>query len=365
MQLPGITINANSKIVVARLLHAPGEVLVRRGQQVEALQEVARAELPSRYQVINVAHQLARPKLDMDQVMLKAEGDSVEADEVIAVSKGGLLPFLQRAVRAPAAGYIAAIGPGWVLLETEHATSNLEAFINGAVSRVFPNRGVVIESRGAMITAACGFGGETYGPLKRLVGRNFESLQAEAIDESMKESILLGGQSVDETVLRAAEQAQVRGIIVGSIDAALMDLPVKVRVVATEGFGQIPMSPYTFGILATLSSRSVSIRGSTPALLPPIASGRQAESPVILATSPRSGSQTDYSAPPKEPAEQEIGVGSRVRVTRGSLLGASGKIDSIPSEPKATEVGLVVPGAYVTLGNTKHYIPWANLEQVN
>jgi hypothetical protein len=344
----------------------PGEVLIQRGQRVEPLQVIARAELTRRYRVIDVARQLAQSRVDMSEVLLKTEGSSVEANEPIATSQGGL-PFLRRVARAPAAGQIAAIGPGWVLLETERTIIELQAFVNGVVSKIIPNRGAVIEASGAIITASCGVGGEAYGPLKRLVNGPFEALQAEAIDESLKKCILLGGRSLDEEVLRTAEAAQVRGIIVGSIDAALirLDPTPKVRVVATEGFGDVPMSPYTFGILGTLAGNEVSIRGNTPTLFPASGGGDNEAPPIILATSSRASSRTTGATSADEQAGPAVEVGSRVRVTRGRLLGASGTIDSIPSEPQATESGVVAPGAQVMIDDALHYVPWANLEQVN
>ncbi|HEX9925993.1 MAG TPA: hypothetical protein VGD99_25275 [Anaerolineae bacterium] len=362
LQLPPRTINNNNgRIVVTRLLPVPGEVLVQRGERVEALQAIARTELASRYQVIDIAHGLGLASVDMDEVFLKKQGDAVEATEVIAVKKGGL-PMFWRRVRSPAAGHIAATGPGWVLLETGRSTTELQAFINGIVVKVIPDWGVVVEGSGPMIMAACGFGGEAYGPLKRLVNANFETVQAGALDERVDNSIILGGRTVDETILRAAEAAHVRGIVVGSIDAALMKLdpPVKVRVVATEGFGETPMSPYTFGVLATLTEKEVSIRGSTPILFPSGRHSFKTEPPLILASARRVGQNPLV----ESAAGQEIKAGSRVRVTQGPLLGANGTIASIPPEPKLTEAGLVAAGAYVTINNSPHFIPWANLEHV-
>jgi hypothetical protein len=362
MQLSSVTINSENRIVVKRTLPIDGEILVQRGQRVEALDIVARTELPYRYRVIDVARRLAQAKVDMSQVMLKGIGDSVEANEAIARIKGSL-PFLQRTARAPAAGHIAAIGAGWVLLETERNEIEVQAFINGIVSKIVPHREVTIEASGAIIEAACGFGGEAYGRLNRLAASPFESITADALSESVEQAIIVAGRSVDETVLRRAEALQVRGIIVGSIDAALLELdpPVKVRVVATEGFGDLPMSPYTFGTLTALSGREVSIRGQTPILT---AAHRETEvpPPLILAT-------TSYSSRLSETADKQeardVKVGSRVRIIRGKLLGATGHIDSLPSEPQPIESGIVAPGAYVTIDNQVRYIPWANLEQVN
>ena len=363
MQLPERRISAHGKVSIQRVLPMLGEVLVQRGQQVEALTIVARAHAPHRYRLINVARQLAQPQVDMEQVMLKAEGDEVKAHEVIARAQGGL-SFLQRAARAPVAGRIAAIGPGWALLETEDILVELPAFINGIIARIIPNRGVIIEASGAVIEAACGFGGETYGPLKRLVNTPFETLAAETIDENLKNMIILVGRSLDEETLRQAEAAQVRGVIVGSIDAALLNLepPVKVRVVATEGFGDISMSPYTFGLLGTLDGKEVSIRGHTPLLSASTGQAQDDSQPIILSTSNKASALAAVSA--EKGSKPGLAVGSRVRVTAGQFLGASGVIAALPPKPQASASGLLAPGAIVNLGQASPYIPLANLEQV-
>jgi hypothetical protein len=363
MQLPERKINVQSKVTVRRMLPISGEILVQRGQTVEALDVVAQAQMPHRYHMIDVARQLAQPNVEMSEVMTKSEGDSVEANEVIAQASGGL-PFLQRKVRAPVAGYIAATGPGWVLLESEHTQVELLAFINGQVSGIVPDRGVVLEASGVMIEAACGFGGEAYGTLKRLVNDSFETISAAAIDASLKNSIILAGRSVDEEILRQAEAEEVQGIIVGSIDASLLKLdpPVKVKVVATEGFGDMPMSSYTFGILGRLGGREVSIRGQTPNVS--LSPNRDVDDSrhVILATSGKASSLAARSA--EKEVKHQLEVGSRVRITRGRFLGASGTIKALPAQPQPTEAGLLAPGAIITLPDASPFIPLVNLEQI-
>jgi hypothetical protein len=360
MRLPGRIINAETRIAVTRTLPTAGEVLAHPGLRVEALDIIARAEIPHRYQVVDVGRQLANPRVDMSEVMLKSVGESVEANEIIATAPGNL-PLLKRSARAQAAGTITAIGPGWVLIETERTVVEVPAFINGIVAKVTPQQSIVIETKGALIEAAVGFGGEAYGRLQRLVDSPAASLTADMLHENVQHTILIGGRSVDETVLRQAEAMQVRGIIVGSIDAALLKLgpPVKVRVVATEGFGNGPMAPYTFALLNKLIGREVSIRGQTP-LLKSNGQSSEADQPVILAT-------TAYSSTFSKPIEEEspdIKIGSHVRVTRGRLLGATGHIDSLPTDPQPTESGIIAPGASVTIDQQLHFIPWANLEQI-
>lgn len=364
MQTTERTINSDTRLTVRRLLPVNGEVLVQRGARVTPLDIVARAELAHRYQVINVARLLAQPNVEMSEVMRKAEGDPVEANEAIAVASGGL-PFFQRAARATAKGHIAKIGPGWVLLETERHVIEVPAFVNGIVASIIPNRGVVIEGSGAVIEAACGLGGEAYGRLRRLVNSPYEVIEGDSLDETVEQAILVGGRTVDEELLWHAEEMKVRGIIVGSIDASLLKLePLpKVRVVATEGFGSIPMSPYTFGLLNAIIGREISIRGQTRSLAAPILREIEQDTAVILASTGVSSMAT-LNQLPARPASTELKVGDRVCVTRGRYFGANGQVNAIPQEPLTNGVGLKTSGAHVTIEGTSHYIPWANLEKV-
>jgi len=350
------------------MLPAPGEVLVRPGQRVQGLDVVAQTQIPSRYRVINVARQLGQPQLDMSQLVQVEIGDFVNVGAVIATLKGKV-PLFQRSVRAPAEGYIAQIGPGWVLLETEQTTVEIQAFIDGTVSRIFEDWGVLIEATGTKIEAACGFGGEAYGRLKRRVDSPYEALEADAIDESVGESIVLGGRTISEEALRQAEAWKARGIIVGSIQASLLNLepPVKVRVVATEGFGDLPMAAHTFGLLTSLGQRRLSIRGQSPHLVTPSKKIWADETPLILAPrEPQRQRSSNYSPAQIPPQRQtEATIGSRVHITHGRLLGASGLIEAIPIEPKVTQSGIIAPGAFIKINNETHFIPWTNLELID
>jgi hypothetical protein len=61
----------------------------------------------------------------------------------------------------------------------------------------------------------------------------------------------------------------------------------------------------------------------------------------------------------------KVAVGSRVRVTYGKFMGASGTIETIPAEPQTTEIGIIAPGAIIKFSNERHYLPWANLQQID
>ncbi len=348
-------INNDQKISIRRLLPSLGQVLVQKGQKISALDTVARAESPSRYYVIEVAKKLAKPDINMDKVLLKSEGDVVEAGELIAVRKNRIT-FLQKTVSTPIKGLIVAIGQGWVLLETQRTVTQVQAFINGTVTRVIANRGVIMEANGTIVEAACGFG-EAHGLFKRLVDAPDESITADDLDLNLQNTIILAGQSVDEAVLRKADEVGVRGLVVGSIDATLRHLnpPPKVCVVATEGFGEIPMSLYTFGILKNLQGRDASIRGIMPTIASPD------ELPVILAPTGKPNPPGSTDEPKKIPS---LAIGNYVRITRGEFMGKIASVESLPIPPRPCESGIVVPVASLMIEGIICHIPLVNLEQI-
>ena len=369
MHLPSIKISSKNRIAIQRMLPGPGEVLVQAGQPVNALTVIAEGEIPGGIKIINIAHQLGLADartLDMEEIIQVELGEYVSRYDVL-VSYKGPGSLLGKTVRAPEEGYVSAIHPGWIALETERKVTEIQAFINGVVTRLVPHKGAVVEANGALIEAACGFGGEAYGRLRRMVNSPYDVLTPDLLNESASESIIIGGRTLDAEALYAAEEWQVRGIIVGSIPAGLLnvDPPVQVRVVATEGFGGVPMSPHTFGILISLSRREVSIRGQMP--LPP---SQKPQTPVakeksmIIATDPLT-SRGGYVSLPEAPKKQdktEVVVGSKVRVIQGAFLGNSGTIDLLPPEPQTTESGIIAPGAFVKFSTDVHFIPWANMQ---
>jgi hypothetical protein len=367
MHLPSNKINARKKIVVSRALPVPGEILVQPGQVVNALTVVARAEMPHRLKVIDVASALNLPQVDMDEIAQVEIGDWVEPHTIVASGKvrGALFP---KKVKAGVAGEVIGLGPGWILLETERTLVEVQAFISGVVSRIISNRVVVIESTGAIIEAACGFGGEAFGRLKRVVNSPFEAIEERAFDESVAESVIVGGRTIDEAGLRKADEWQVRAIIVGSISADLMrlDPPVNVRVIATEGFGEAPMAAYTFGLLTSLSRKEVSVRGQTPATVKNVKDPQANEPSIILAPDPPTA-RGNYAGIPALPPEEKPTVkpGSKVRVVQGEQFGSSGVIDLIPPDPQLTESGILLPGAFVKISNDVHFVPWANMRLID
>ncbi|MFQ5611709.1 MAG: hypothetical protein ACE5H9_06210 [Anaerolineae bacterium] len=330
---------------------APGEVTVRVGQRVDSFDVIGRVTLPEAWSVIDVARQLGLRDPDLGQVVLKKEGEPVEAGEIIAEARSGIVG--RRQCRAPASGIVVAIGQGWVVLETQPRIEEVRALLHGQVAQVIPRKGAVIEALGATLEGACGLGGEAYGVLQVATESPEATLEAKDIVVGMHGSILIGGRTITGETLHRAEEMRVSGIVVGSIDSSLLALdPLpEVAVIAMEGFGNLPMAPSTYETLTALAGREASILGLTP-------SGHKPARPLLLALS-------DEEESPVESQESPVAVGSQVRALRPPLQAREGIIAAIPATPQATELGLHRWGAEVAFAEGfQRFVPWHNLEQI-
>jgi len=226
----------------------------------------------------------------------------------------------------------------------------LTALVPGAISEVLPNQGAVVEATGAYIQAAWGNQKETFGVLKCLVKTHKQPIRVKTVDNSVSEAIIVGGGPLNEDILAAAEEVKVRAVIVGSIPASLIPRAqaVSFTVIATEGVGEVAMSPFAFDLLKSLAGREAAVCGRLSALWP-------VERPYIFVPLPGQ-------APLPPNPESRLTPGMRVRALRMPYLGMSGIVEELPQGLIALETGARVPGARVKIGDESILIPLSNME---
>ncbi len=365
--LPHSRTSLLTRIRVERKLPAPGEILVRTGEPVAALQTIARCTARGEIRVVNVAHILGLDDPDLSGVMVKKRGDLVQAGETIAARRG-TLPFLHKPCRSPVTGRLAVISGGCIVIEGAPPAGaewlEVRAFVNGRVASIADTRSVTIETTGAVIAGACGVGGEGHGVLQMAVQGPAEPLALPDLGSGSSNAVLVGGGSLTPETIDRAREMKVRGIIVGSISASLLDLtPPLFPIVATEGFGTQPMSSIVFAMLRRFEGQEVSL--GVPA-------GQKAgagpdERPLIiipLASLPTGEIPADSAS--AAPAR----IGDHVRAVRQPLSGRVGEIVALPAESRRLPSGLSLTGAQVTFAtnslqeNERHFVPWLNLEQI-
>jgi hypothetical protein len=334
-----------------RLLPMPGKVLMNPGDRVQPSQPVAQAEVSGEVSVVNVAHLLRVPAAKAYKYVKVKEGTDVTMNTVIA-AKG--LTAAGR-VKSPANGFVYRIdkSTGRVLIKVVSRPLELSAYLAGTVTSVMAGHGVVIETTGALIQAALGFGGESFGVLQVVSKRATDPVKARAIDVTMHGAIIVGGAWFDETVLAQAIQMQVRGLIAGSMDGGLLEAArnAPFPILLTEGLGHVSMAAPIFKLLKSNVGREVSISALTrtrwgvqrPEILIPLPSDSKLEPPA-------------FGVP--------LAVGVRVRVMRGPRQGKVGPVTALPELPQQIETGAKVRCAEVDLGGDdgRTLVPFANLE---
>jgi hypothetical protein len=349
---PETRVSTLSTIRRDRKLPLPGAVLVQMGQRVEPWDVVAQAAVPGGYRIVEIAQALKIQEGNFRQHLLKREGDELKAGEPIAVRRG----LIRRVVRSPVAGFLAAVGAGRVLIEADTTVLELRAGMRGRVADVRRGWGITIESVGAVVQGVWGNAREGHGVLKALSDSPHSMLTREDIEVGSQGAVLLAGQSMTREALEFAEEMQVRGIIIASLEASLLPVAraIEFPIIVTEGWGTIPMSPVIFDVLKTNDGREISLNGR-------VQTGWNQQRPEVLIP-------LVANEPPLEKSTFDLPLkeGATVRILRPPYTGATGTVVALPSLPRRLATGIALRGAEVELApDERIFVPFANLEWIH
>ncbi len=348
---PPVGVVAFAQLRWERLLPIPGQVLVRVGDKIEAMDVVARALQPGAMYAMNAARALGVGNTALARYMLKAEGEDVKEREVLA-ARGGILGLFRKKCVAPVSGSIASVAQGRILLEREPVAIELRANVRGEVSEVIPDYGAVIQSTGALVRGAWSSGQEGYG-IVRVVGERDQPLTADLIDSSCHGAMVVGGTSVTREALEKAQETQVRAVVVGGLDASLMEYAegLDYPVVATQGLGEVAMALPAYELFEKHQGRE--------AVVAPRHAARGAARPEIMIALPG-----DQEARPAT-RSGEVGAGSRVLLTRAPYTGLAGQVTGPVQKLHDADTGISFRGVPVLLDDGRAVtVPLTNLDLV-
>ncbi|WP_455241816.1 hypothetical protein [Petrachloros mirabilis] len=332
---PGLTVTERTIVRRRRVLPLPGKVLVSSGDRVRADQSVARAELPGKVYPINLANQLSIAPDEINEYLVKKEGDLVQKDEILAENKP-LIKWFKTEIRSPVTGTIESLSTvtGQVLLREPPRILDLLAYIDGNVVEVIPRQGVVVEATCSLVQGIFGIGGEIWGEIAIAVKAPDEALLPGHLSSSMKGKIVVGGSFLSAETMAKAKEYGVAGLVVGGIHdkdlRALLgyDLGVAITgtehvgftLILTEGFGTIPMASKTYKLLSAHAGQKASISGATQIRAGVIR-------PEIIIPKESAG----VSAGPQAQREG-IRIGDPVRIIRDPLFGKIGAVSALPPD---------------------------------
>ncbi len=364
---PGLKVLAYTVVEKQRRLPLPGQVLVKEGDKVSAEDVVAKTSLPGSVQTANIAGLLGILPEEIEESMLKKVGDEVRKDEIIAQSKG-FFGLFKSTVKSPITGKIESISKitGQVILREPPIPVQVIAYIDGEISKVFPNEGVMVTTRGSFVQGIFGIGGETIGELAIAVDTPETVLTEKDINDSYKHKIIIGGSMVTYETLIKARDIQAKGVIVGGIEdqdlkkfmgydigvAITGSENVGLTIIATEGFGKLRMADRTFNLLKSLVGKKASINGATQ-----IRAGVMRPEVIVPLEH----------APEKKIAHIATGsgleTGMAVRIIREPYFGMIGKVVDLPVALETIETESKVRVLEVELENKQRVkLPRANVE---
>jgi len=366
---PGLRVSDRTHIIKTRRLPLKGQVLVKKGDMVTAETVVARTELPGNVQPVKAASILGVHQQDLMEFMLKKEGGSVEKDEIIATSKS-FFGLFKSHCKSPCLGKIESISTitGQVIIREPPIPVEVDGYIDGLVTSILEDEGVVVEADGAFIQGIFGVGGEITGVLEIAVTDPGKELAADQLKESHRDQVVVGGARVDMAGINRAKQVGARAIVVGGIDDAVLrqllgyDLGVAITghenlgltLVVTEGFGHMKMAHRTFELLSKYRGRKVSVNGATQ-----IRAGVMR--PEIVIPVAESAKQAVAGR------QESVGlvIGSPIRVIRMPHFGALGEVVELPPELQKVESEAKVRILKVRFGDGREEIlPRANVEMI-
>lgn len=334
-----------------RLLPVPGRVVARRGQHVNPTDVVAEAITEPEHVLLDIGRGLGLPAKEADKYLAVKGGDQVGEGDVLA----GPVGVARRVMRSPHEGVVVVAGEGQLLLEIDKPPFELKAAYQGVVAELISDRGVIIDTTGALVQGVWGNGRSSYGLLRVLAKEPDETLTAGQLDVSLRGSIVLAGYCENEAALQAGADLPLRGLLLASMQAKLIPAANKVDypVIVMEGFGKIPMNSAAFKLLSTSERRDVTINannwdrysGIRPEVILAVPASTQAELP----------NEMDF-----------ITIGKHVRVVTPPYQSQLASVISVSSGLSILPSGVSAAAATVRFEDgATALVPLANLDLVD
>lgn len=349
MLAPVKHISALTLIQRERILPVPGRVIARQGQAVSPTDVVAEYIPAPKHVILDIAEGLNVSPDRANKLLQHHKGDNVSKGDVIAGPAG----LFQRVVRAPFPGRIKLAGDGKVLIEAFVSPTGLQAGLDGTVTKIIPGWGVIVETRGALVQGVWGNGKIAYGLMQLILKSPDDELTANKIDISNRGAIVVGGHCQSLEVFQHAARIPLKGIILGSMSAALITAASKAPfpVVVLDGFGQYPMNSAAYKLLTTTTKdRNISLHAQAY-------QASKGERPEIVITLP---------APDHLEAllgSDEFALEQKVYIVSKPYAAQIGIIKRLLPKPFKFPNGIVAPAAEVSLENNELVkVPLASLE---
>jgi hypothetical protein len=285
-----------------------------------------------------------------DELLLRKSGEELVKGDIIA----GPVGMFKRVIRAPQSGQVKIAGEGKVLYEVESPTYELQAGMEGTITNIIPERGAIIETRGALVQGIWGNGKITYGIIQSVSSDLLQELVPEQLNIGFRGAIITAGFCRNPNVLEVAGNIPIKGMVLGSMSSSLIPLAkaADYPIMIIDGFGSKPMNRAAERILSANKDKNIALNAQA---YDPF-QGTYPE--VIISHS----TMTDLDPPPQTGS---LKAGKRVIIVNGLLASRIGKIEEIYTQKRYIPSGIATEVAAVRLSGDKQVdVPLTNLELI-
>lgn len=368
----GLTVTENIVLKKDRILPLKGEVTVKKGDRVKADDIVANTSLPGNVVPYKIANKLGVTPQMLGNYLKVKVGDKIHKGQVLAETKGLFgTGWFKASVKSPIDGEVESVSPatGNAVLREPRIPVEIKAFMDGLITEVIPDEGVIIENRSAYIQGIFGLAGETNGEIKMLAKTPDDHLDPASITPDCKGKVIVAGALCSLAAIKKSAEIGVAAIISGGVDdqdlkkllgydigvAITGHEKIGVTLVVTEGFGPITMAKNTFELLQKFEGHKASVHGFTQ-----IRAGVMRPE-VIIPLPMKEGEELVV----KDAEMASLEIGSLIRVIRQPDFGEIGRITELPEPLTKVESETLVRVLKAKLNNGKDVlIPRANVEVI-
>lgn len=359
-----IRVRENIITHVKRILSDPkAKFHVSLGDEVGPGDILGTGQSPSGFRVIHLAKELgASPKQAASYLKHKIS-QNIYQGELLA-EKTGFLGFSKKILLAPEDGVMDLYDKesGDLRFKLLPKTIKLVSGIHGIVDKIDVLRGAItIRTLASLVYGVFGSGKERSGSLN-ILGTFSDLISSKQILPEMHGQIIVAGGLIFSDALEKAMEVGVAGVVSGGINAGDFQLKnnwsdVGFSIMATEGFGSVPIGDDIFPVLNKSQGKFVILDGNRSRLILPTSDSRS----MIYIRKTRLPLQEKIE--PKSDIEMvELKVGMKVRCVYNYLLGLQGVIESIDKTKTELPSKIITYMVTIQTHSAKIRIPYNNVE---
>lgn len=364
----------NKPIHIRRTLPGNGSLRVSKNQEVSPEDIIGFSSVNAGFAAVNISRELGVSPQEGAQYLQRAIGKTIFKGELLAFKKGLLS---KKIITSPTDGLIERYDPksGELIIKFISKETPLTSGVYGIVDSVDTlNNEVLIKTLAVQIFGIVGSGKERSGILTIISGRGGLA-DPKLINKSLSKQIVVSGSLIYGPTLRKAAALGVAGIVCGGYNVAdyqsiagtlvpinKLGTDVGLSIIATEGFGSIPIGTDIFDIIRAYEGKFVFANGNIGQVLLPsqnqdsILTLRKISLPVLPL------SKIGALKPDLELVQLKNGL--KVRIIWPPYMGEQGKIIKIDASPTMLESGISTYMLTVELPNSKIKVPYPNVEVI-